>query len=328
MPFTIALYSGNWCDLSLQELAQKASEWGYQALELECSDNHLVPRRAIEEEGYISELSQLLESFELQLAAVSCEAAGMLLTEGPTGAEQARAAHHLLGDGTVEDIRQRATTELLSAAQAAQRLGVSVLVTASGCPMAVSCFFSVENFLPHYRDILKAWVQLWGPVLDEVAHLGVRLALLVQPGQMVWEAFSADLLLEALGWRSEVGLAVDIGALYWQGADPAHLLRRFADRVFHVRITDVAVHLTGHNSVLSPLPPSDPRRGWEWRSPGRGQVDFEAVLRALHDIGYDGPLSVAWRDELVEREFGAADASQFLRRLDFPTRPRLRENLE
>jgi sugar phosphate isomerase/epimerase len=129
------------------------------------------------------------------------------------------------------------------------------------------------------------------------------------------------LFLETIGWRSEVGLALDTGALYWHGADPAQFLRRFADRVFHVRVTDVAVHLTGSNSVLSPLPEGDPRRGWDWRSPGRGQVDFEAILRALNDIGYTGPLSVAWCDSQMQREFGAADASQFLRRLDFPARP-------
>ncbi|GBD36516.1 hypothetical protein HRbin36_01641 [bacterium HR36] len=158
-------------------------------------------------------------------------------------------------------------------------------------------------------------------MLEELANLGMRLALLVRPGQILWDGFSADLFFENLGWRSEVGLAVDSGALFWHGADPAQLIRRFADRVFHVRITDVVVHLTGQNSVLAPLPQGDPRRGWEWRSPGRGQVDFEALLRALNDIGYDGPLSVAWCDAQMQREFGAADASQFLRRLDFPARP-------
>lgn len=322
MPPRIALYSGNWSDLPLQDLAERASEWGYQGLEIECVPNHLMPHRVVAEEGYASELVRLLESCELQVVAVSHQAAGVLLTEGPQDFLRHRAPEHLWGDGELQGVRQRCASELIAAAQIAQRLHVNVLITASGCHVPVSVFFNRADFLPQYRAVLKEWVRLWTPVLDAIANLGERVAMLVQPGQIVWDAYSADLFLEAVGWRSEVGLAVDTGAMYWHGADAAQFIRQFADRVFHVRITDVAMHLVGHNSVLSPLEEGDPRGAWDWRSPGRGQVDFEAILRALHDIHYDGALSVAWCDSHMEREFGAADASQFLRRLDFPARPR------
>ena len=60
-------------------------------------------------------------------------------------------------------------------------------------------------------------------------------------------------------------------------------------------------------------------RGWDFRSPGRGQVDFEEIVRALNGIGYNGPLSVEWEDPGMDREFGAAEAAlAFVRRTDFP----------
>jgi sugar phosphate isomerase/epimerase len=62
----------------------------------------------------------------------------------------------------------------------------------------------------------------------------------------------------------------------------------------------------------------DPRRAWDFRSLGRGSVDFEAIIRALNDIGYRGPLSVEWEDGRMDREHGAAEACAFVRRLDFP----------
>jgi len=59
------------------------------------------------------------------------------------------------------------------------------------------------------------------------------------------------------------------------------------------------------------------RRGWDFRSPGHGAIDFEAIIRTLNKLGYAGPLSVEWEDCGMGREFGAADAAKFTRALDF-----------
>jgi sugar phosphate isomerase/epimerase len=59
-------------------------------------------------------------------------------------------------------------------------------------------------------------------------------------------------------------------------------------------------------------------RYWEFRSLGRGRVPFEDVIRALNRAGYEGPLSVEWEDAGMDREFGAREACDFVRALDFP----------
>jgi len=46
-------------------------------------------------------------------------------------------------------------------------------------------------------------------------------------------------------------------------------------------------------------------------------VDFEALIRALNHIHYEGPLSVEWEDSGMEREFGAREAFEFIRKLNF-----------
>ena len=76
--------------------------------------------------------------------------------------------------------------------------------------------------------------------------------------------------------------------------------------------------LDGESGILSShLPFGDHRRGWDFRSVGRGGVDFEAVIRALNRIGYDGPLSVEWEDVGMNRVQGARESAAFVRRLDF-----------
>jgi len=61
----------------------------------------------------------------------------------------------------------------------------------------------------------------------------------------------------------------------------------------------------------------DPRRSWDFRSPGHGDVPFADIFRTLTAIGYEGPLSVEWEDCGMFREDGARDALAFVRRLDF-----------
>jgi sugar phosphate isomerase/epimerase len=71
--------------------------------------------------------------------------------------------------------------------------------------------------------------------------------------------------------------------------------------------------LTSHLSF------GEPRRGWDFRSVGRGGVRFEEIIRALNAIGYPttSPLSVEWEDMGMNREAGAAEAAQFCKNVDF-----------
>jgi sugar phosphate isomerase/epimerase len=121
-----------------------------------------------------------------------------------------------------------------------------------------------------------------------------------------------------LGQREEFGFNFDPSHLHWQGVDPVEFLREFPDRIYHVHIKDAIVTLGGRSGILgSHLNFGDPRRGWDFRSPGRGGVNFEEIIRALNQIGYDGPLSVEWEDSGMDREHGAREACEFVKRLEF-----------
>jgi sugar phosphate isomerase/epimerase len=58
-------------------------------------------------------------------------------------------------------------------------------------------------------------------------------------------------------------------------------------------------------------------RGWDFVSPGHGGIDLEGIVRALNRIGYNGPLSVEWEDSGMDREHGAAEAVQFVKKTEF-----------
>src|SRR5262249_51848070 len=127
-------------------------------------------------------------------------------------------------------------------------------------------------------EALRDVARQWQPILDACRECGLKFACEVHPGQAAFDLYSAERLPAALHGREEFGFLFDPAPLHWQGVDPVQFLRRFADRVHHVHVNDVAVTLDGRSGLLgSYLPYGDPRRGWSPRSPGRGGVDWEAV---------------------------------------------------
>ena len=162
------------------------------------------------------------------------------------------------------------------------------------------------------------FAERWNPILDVFGECGVRFALEVHPTEIAFDIYTAERALEAVGHREEFGFNFDPSHLIWQGVDPVEFIRAFPDRIYHVHIKDAIVTLNGKSGILaSHLNFGDSRRGWDFRSPGRGGVNFEEIIRALNDVNYEGPLSVEWEDARMNREHGAREACEFVKRLDF-----------
>jgi sugar phosphate isomerase/epimerase len=141
----------------------------------------------------------------------------------------------------------------------------------------------------------------------------------VHPTEIAFDIVSAERALKALDYRPEFGFNYDPSHLGYQGVDYIRFIQKIGGRIFHAHMKDVhwssqpteAGVFGGHTRF------GDPRRFWEFRSPGRGSLNFEEIIRALNQVNYQGPLSVEWEDVGMDREHGAAEAAAFLRRLDF-----------
>ena len=318
MPRPVLLSSGPWVDLRLEELARRAAEWGYQGLELCSGSDHLEVQRALGEEDYCPKRLDLLARNDLGVPVLSCHGAGQAVGDPIDARHQAIVPDYIWGDGNPEEVRQRAAEEVKAVAQVAQRLGVGLLSGFTGSPLGAAVLGYPPPSLAQVADGFRDFARRWNPILDTCHDCGVRFALKLHPAQIAFDLHTAEMALEALEGREEFGFTFDPSHLHWQGIDPVEFLRRFPDRIYHVHVQDVILTLNGRNGLLnSYLPPGDPRRGWDFRSPGHGGIDWEAILRALNDIGYEGALSVTWKDGGMEREYGALEACKFVKRLDF-----------
>jgi sugar phosphate isomerase/epimerase len=316
----ITLFTGQWADVPLGELAAKAAEWGYDGLELACWGDHFDVRRALEEDGYVSDLRALLERHGLQVFAISNHLVGQAVCDPIDARHRAILPDHVWVDGDPEGVRRRAAQEMGQTARAAARLGVDVVNGFTGS----SIWAAGYAFPPHPPGFIEAgyrdFAERWNAILDAFDEAGVRFALEVHPTEIAFDLASAERALLAVGRRPAFGFNYDPSHLGYQNVDYVRFLHQFADRIYHVHMKDVWWSASaGRSGVFGGhLEFGHLDRGWDFRSIGRGCIRFEEIIRGLARIGYDGPLSIEWEDMAMDREHGAAEACRRVRALTFP----------
>ncbi len=318
MPRPVTLFTGQWADLTIDDMARKTREFGYDGIELACWGDHFEVDKALAEDGYCQAKRDLLERHELQLYAISAHLVGQAVCDNIDERHQAILPPYVWGDGDPAGVNQRAAEELKATARAAQKLGVEVVNGFTGS----SIWHLLYSFPPVPPSMIDAgfeqFAERFHPILDVFGECGVKFALEVHPTEIAFDIYTAQRALEALDHREEFGFNFDPSHLHWQGVDSVEFIRAFPDRIYHVHVKDAIVNLNGRTGILaSHLNFGDYRRGWDFRSPGRGGVNFEEIIRALNDINYQGPLSVEWEDSGMDREHGAREAADFVRQLDF-----------
>jgi sugar phosphate isomerase/epimerase len=314
----VTLFTGQWADLPAEEMCRKTKEFGYDGIELACWGDHFEVDKAVADEAYCRRKREQLERYDLQCHAISAHLVGQAVLDRIDERHKAILPERVWGNGDPAGVNARAVEELKNTARAAQRFGVSVVNGFTGS----SIWHLNYSFPPVPPRMIDRGFELlaerFNPILDVFGECGVRFALEVHPTEIAFDLYTAQRALQALDHREEFGFNFDPSHLHWQGVDPVAFLRTFPDRIYHVHIKDAIITLDGKTGILaSHLNFGDPRRGWDFRSPGRGAVNFEEIVRTLNAIGYQGPLSVEWEDSGMDREFGAREAAAFVRSKEF-----------
>ncbi len=314
----VTLFTGQWADLPLETLAQKVSQWGFDGLELACWGDHFDVRRALAEPDYVPSRWDILKRYNLNCYAISNHLVGQAVCDPIDARHQAIVPAHVWGDGEPEGVRRRAAEEMMDTARAAAKFGVRQVNGFSGSAIWRLLYSFPPNDFGEIERGYEDFARRWNPIIDVFEREGVRFGLEVHPTEIAYDFVTTRQTLDAIGNRPSFGINFDPSHFLHQFLDPAAFIEEFADRIYHVHVKDSQRRLDGRRSILaSHLNFGDARRGWDFVSPGHGDVDFEAMFRALNRIGYQGPLSIEWEDVGMDREWGAQDALAFVRRTDF-----------
>jgi len=313
----VTLFTGQWADLDCETIITKAKSMGYDGVELACWGDHFEVDKA--DAGYCQAKRDLLAKHGMQCHAISTHLVGQAVCDRIDGRHQQILPDYVWGDGDPEGVRQRAAEELKKTAVAAKEFGVGVVNGFTGS----SIWHLLYSFPPNMPGQIDAgfedFANRFGPIMDVYQQNGIRYALEVHPTEIAFDIASAQRALDAIGNHPSFGFNYDPSHLGYQGVDYVEFIYRFADKIFHVHMKDVS---------WSPYPTEagvfgghvdfhQRNRYWDFKSVGRGNIDFERIIRALNDIGYTGPLSIEWEDGAMDREAGAAESAEFTKRVDF-----------
>lgn len=315
----VTLFTGQWADLPLKELAPLAKEMGYDGLELACWGDHFNVQEALKSDKYLKDKRKLLDKHELQCFAISNHLVGQAVCDIIDDRHKAILPDHVWGDGRPAGVKRRAAEEMKDTARAAAKFGVKVVNGFTGS----SIWHALYAFPPTSQDYwergFKDFARRWRPILEVFDEVDVNFALEVHPTEIAFDIVSAERALQALRGHKRFGFNYDPSHLGYQGVDYVGFIRKFSSRIFHVHMKDAwwgrgngeAGVFGGHTTF------GDHRRYWDFRSVGRGDIDFEEIIVALNDIGYGGPLSIEWEDSRMDRVHGATESAAFTRQLDF-----------
>jgi len=314
----VTLFTGQWADLTLDDVAGKAAKWGFDGLELACWGNHFDVDKALTDPGYVKGQRELLKRHGLSCWAISTHLVSQAVCDPIDKRHQAILPPDVWGDGDPEGVRQRAAKKVMDTARAAAQFGGKQVNGFTGS----SIWHLLYSFPPNdFAEIERGYADFahrWNPIIDVFDKEGVRFGLEVHPTEIAYDFVTTRKTLDAIGRRPGFGINFDPSHFAHQFLDPAAFVMEFADRIYHVHVKDSKKQLNGRRSILgSHIDFGEAERGWTFVSPGHGDVDLEALARALNRIGYDGPLSIEWEDSGMDREWGAPDALAYVRRADF-----------
>jgi len=312
----VTIFSGQWADLPFEKFCEKAKSFGYDGIEIACWGDHLDLKKAATDLKYVEDLKNILKNYGLKVWAIGTHLIGQCVGDNWEPRLNGFAPSALAGKP--EEIHKWAVQEMKNAAVAAKNLGVKIVTGFMGSPIWASWYSFPQTTQEMIDEAYLQIVNLWSPIFDEFDKNGVKFALEVHPTEIAFDYYTAERLLKEFKNRKTLGFNFDPSHLLWQGVTPHIFIRDFARHILHVHMKDAAVTLDGRAGILgSFFTFGDVRRGWNFRSLGHGDVDFENIIRELNAINYKGPLSVEWEDSGMNRETGAKEACDFVRSMNF-----------
>ncbi len=313
----VTIFTGQWADLPFETMCKTVSEMGYDGVEIACWGDHMNVEKAAKDPSYVAEKLAVLKKYNLGCYALGNHLAGQCVGDAFGDPRLAGFAPKNLACND-QAIREWGIQQMKYTAQAAKNMGCKVVTGFMGSPIWKYFYSFPANSAKLIEDGYQEIYDLWTPILDEFDKAGVTFALEVHPSEIAYDYYSTLKLLEVFKGRKTLGLNFDPSHLQWQGLDPALFFRDFASSIYHVHIKDSVVKLDGRSGILgSHLAFGDLRRGWNFVSPGHGDVNFDQIIREANAAGYRGPLSVEWEDNGMDRLFGAKEALELVRKIDF-----------
>ncbi|MDF2941169.1 MAG: sugar phosphate isomerase/epimerase [Herbinix sp.] len=306
----LGFFTANFSEKPLEEVVKLVSGYGYETLEIPAYEgNGQLETKDVIKGNNASTIKKMVSNYNMKIQALSNHADSFLIM-GPTGKDT-----DFIYKGTPEEKIKHGTESLIRTAQAANALEVPIVVGYPG----------VENwgrffFFPYgegWKEYEQQFVERFTPILDKFHEYGVKFAIEIHPNSFIYDIHTAERALELVNYHPALGYNFDPANTMYLMIDPAIVIDRLKDRIFHVHAKDaeLAAHNLPTGGTLMHGDMSALNHTYRFRIPGWGQVDWKRVITELSMVGYTGSLSYEHEDVTMSRMDGVEKVANFLKPL-------------
>ncbi|CAN7227531.1 sugar phosphate isomerase/epimerase [Bosea sp. LjRoot9] len=289
-----------------------ASGLGYKGVQIPTFDARLFDLdKAAGSQSYCDEVAGIAASHGLVITELSTHLQGQLVAVHPAYDEAFDAFAPVALRGKPQARQAWAVDQLMKAAQASRRLGLSGSVSFTGA-LAWPFLYPWPQRAPGLIE--TAFDELgrrWRPILDAYEEAGVDLCYEIHPGEDVFDGATFEMFLERVGNHPRCAINYDPSHFLLQQLDYLAFIDIYAERIRAFHVKDAEFNPSGRQGVYSGFQPWLNRAG-RFRSLGDGQVDFKAIFSRLAAIGYDRWAVLEWECCLKHPEDGAREGAAFI----------------
>jgi sugar phosphate isomerase/epimerase len=298
---------------ALESMGEWAAGLGYKGVQVPTSDPSLFDlKTAAASQTYCDDIKGRLARFGIEITELSTHLQGQLLAVHPAYVDLFRG----FADPAVRDTPgawpEWATQQLLWAARASARLGLSAHATFSGALLWHTVYPWPQRTAGLVAAGFAELARRWRPVLDAFAEAGVRVCYEIHPGEDLHDGVTFERFLAAVDDHPAAGILYDPSHFVLQQLDYVAFIDHYHARIGAFHVKDAEFHPDGRSGVYGGYQDWLDRPG-RFRSPGDGQVDFKRIFSKFAQYGYQGWAVLEWECCLKHPEDGAREGAPFIR---------------
>ena len=297
---------------TLDSAARWMAKAGYEGVQIPTWDTRCIDlKMAAESQDYCDDL------------AGRCAEAGVAITELSTHLQGQLVAVHPAYDaafdgfapeavrGKPAERQEWAVQQLLYAAKASRRLGLSVHATFSGALLWPFVYPWPQRPAGLVAEGFAELGKRWRPILDAFEEEGVDLCYELHPGEDLHDGTTFERFLDSVGGHQRANILYDPSHFVLQAMDYLQFIDFYHDRIRMFHVKDAEFNPTGRAGVYGSYSDWVDRPG-RFRSLGDGQVDFGGIFSKLTQYGYAGWAVLEWECCLKHPEDGAREGAPFI----------------
>jgi len=298
---------------SLKTIAEWAATLGYKGVQIPSWDGRLFDLdRAADSDAYCDEVKATLAQAGMQLTELSTHLPGQLVAVHPAYDEAFDGFAPAAVRGNRAARQQWAVDQLMKAARASQRLGLTAHATFSGAlawPYVYPWPQRPPGLIETAFDTLAA---RWEPILDAFDAAGVNLCFEIHPGEDLHDGASFEMFLARVGNHPRCKILYDPSHFVLQQLDYLGFIDQYHERIGAFHVKDAEFNPTARQGVYGGYQSWADRAG-RFRSLGDGQVDFRGIFSRLALYGFSGWAVLEWECAIKSAEQGAREGAPFIR---------------